>query len=310
VRIAFLGTPDVAVPSLTALLDATDIDVEVVVTNPDRPRGRRATPMPPPVKQAALAAGVPVWQPAHPSEVVQPLADLGLDAGAVVAYGALLPPALLASTRLGFVNLHFSLLPRWRGAAPVQHALRAGDRRTGVTTFVIDEGMDTGPIVAQQAVDIGPEEYAGDLLGRLATLGADVLVDSLRALDAGTPPEPQPHDGITLAPKIRPGDLVIDFGAPARAVVDLIRSAAPAPGARTTLRGASLKVFEGEVDAVSGGEPGEIVRVDRDGPVVACGRGAVRLRAVQPAGRRRMTGAALVNGHRLREGERLGDPAA
>jgi methionyl-tRNA formyltransferase len=297
----------VAVPSLAALLDAPDIEVALVITNPDRPRGRRSTPVPPPVKQAARDAGLEVWQPNRPAEIADVLGALDLDAGAVVAYGALLPSPVLEATRLGYLNLHFSLLPRWRGAAPVQHALRAGDRRTGVTTFLLDEGMDTGPILAQAAVDIAPEETAGELLDRLAELGAGLLVESLRALASGQQPRPQPADGATLAPKLGPDDLVIDFTAPARQVVDLIRSGAPSPGAHTTLRGDRLKVFAAAVEDTASGSPGEILDVGTDGPVVACGDGGIRLLAVQPAGRTRMTGAALVNGHRLEPGERLGE---
>ena len=329
-RIAFLGTPDVAVPALEALLAAEDVEVAVVVTNPDRPRGRSKRPVPPPVKVAAQRAGVPVWQPEKPIEVVDELTALDLDACAVVAYGALLPRRVLAAGGRGFVNLHFSLLPRWRGAAPVQHALRAGDEVTGVTTFVLDPGMDTGPVLRTLEVAIDPDESAGELLDRLAVLGAPVLVDALRDLVAGLEPTPQPADGATLAPKIVRDDVAIDLTATARAVADLVRSADPAPGAHTTFRGEPLKVFrarpvpadelaaaspgDGPADAAASPgdappEPGTIVAVDKRGAVVACGDGAVRLVAVQPPGRARMDGAAFANGYRPEVGERLGDPA-
>jgi methionyl-tRNA formyltransferase len=319
VRIAFLGTPDVAVPALEALLAADDVEVVVVVTNPDRPRGRSRRPVAPPVKLAAERAGVPVWQPEKPIEVVDDLAALKLDACAVVAYGALLPRRVLAAGGRGFVNLHFSLLPRWRGAAPVQHALRAGDEVTGVTTFVLDQGMDTGPVLRTVEVAVDPDESAGELLERLAVLGAPVLVDALRDLVAGVQPTPQPDEGATLAPKITRDDVAIDLAAPARAVADLVRSADPAPGAHTAFRGEPLKVFRarpmapeafgGADDAPSPQLPGTIVAVDKRGAVVACGEGAVRLLAVQPPGRSRMDGAAFVNGYRPEVGERLGDPA-
>jgi methionyl-tRNA formyltransferase len=345
VRIAFLGTPDVAVPALAALLAADDVEVAVVLTNPDRPKGRSRHPVAPPVKQAAQAAGVEVWQPTKPAEVRDDLAALELDACAVVAYGALLPARVLEVGGRGFVNLHFSLLPRWRGAAPVQHALRAGDTVTGVTTFVLDEGMDTGPILRQAEVDVDPEESAGALLARLAELGAPLLVDSLRDLVGGATPTPQPTEGATLAPKIRPEDVALDLGASAREVSDLVRSADPAPGAHTTLRGERLKVFravpvERPADVAAGTAadaggtaasapagsdgpaaaagaasdaevvPGTVLAADRHGVVVACGEGAVRLDVVQPAGKARMDGVAFANGARLEVGERLGEPAA
>jgi methionyl-tRNA formyltransferase len=176
VRVVFLGTPQVAVPSLEAFLAAADVEVAAVITNPDRPKGRSKQPVAPPVKEAAGAAGVPVWQPVKPVEVVDELAALEVDACAVVAYGALLPRRVLDAGGRGYVNLHFSLLPRWRGAAPVQHALRAGDRVTGITTFVIEEGMDTGPILLQAEAPIREDDDAGSLGARLAALGGGVLV--------------------------------------------------------------------------------------------------------------------------------------
>ncbi len=305
-RIVFLGTPDVAVPSLRSLLEADDVEVVAVVTNPDRPRGRSKQPQPPPVKVAAEAAGVPVWQPGRAREMVDDLRDLAPDACAVVAYGALLPTDVLDAGGAGFVNLHFSLLPRWRGAAPVQHALRAGDTTTGVTTFVLDEGMDTGPVLRRFEVDIDPDETAGELLDRLAELGAPVLVDSLRDLVAGATPRPQPAEGATLAPKITPDDVALDLTAPARQVADLVRSAAPSPGAHTTLDGARFKVYRAVPTEGPGGAPGELVAFDESGPVVACGEGHVRLEVVQPAGKARMDAAAWVNGYRPALGTRLG----
>jgi methionyl-tRNA formyltransferase len=327
VRVAFLGTPAVAVPALDALVAADDVDVAVVVTNPDRPQGRSGRAVAPPVKLAAERAGLPVWQPQRPVEVREQLAALAVDACAVVAYGSLLPIQVLQVGGRGFVNLHFSLLPRWRGAAPVQHALRAGDTTTGVTTFVLDEGMDTGPILDQVVVPIEPDESAGTLLDRLAVLGAPVLLGSLRRLVAGAQPVPQPSDGATLAPKITPEDVELDLAAGAHAVRDLARSADPAPGAHTVFRGSRLKVFSAvpvepwsdpstaaedpQPDALAATTtaPGTIVAVDRAGVVVACGRGAVRLTSVQPAGKARMDGAAFVNGYRPQPGERLGRDA-
>jgi methionyl-tRNA formyltransferase len=318
VRIAFLGTPAVAVPALTSFVAADDVEVAAVITNPDRPRGRRGEPQPPPVKTAALDAGLEVWQPGRPREIAGDLRDLAVDACAVVAYGALLPPVVLAAGGAGMVNLHFSLLPRWRGAAPVQHAIRAGDRVTGVTTFVLDEGMDTGPILDRLEVEMGPEESAGDLLDRLAEVGAPLLVDSVRRLVHGAEPTPQPEDGATLAPKITPDDVALDFAAEPHLLADLARSADPAPGAHTTFRGKRLKVFRvrvvapDELAALVEGTPGSPAPGEvlgrHAGVIVAAGSGAVRLLEVQPEGKARMDGTAFANGYRPEPGERLGVP--
>ena len=305
-RVAFLGTPDAAVPSLEALVAAPDVDVVAVITNPDRARGRSRRLVPPPVKVTAEAHGLALWQPERPIEVVEDLAAVAVDACAVVAYGALLPAPVLAAGGRGLVNLHLSLLPRWRGAAPVQHALRAGDQVTGVTTFVLDEGMDTGPIIEQVEVPIAPEEPAGDLMDRLARIGAPVLVDSVRRLVAGEQPRPQPEEGVTYAPKVTAEDVGIDWRMPARRVADLARSADPAPGAHTRLRDTRLKVFRAPVRDASG-TPGTVVAIAPEGPVVACGEQAVALAEVQPAGKRRMAGDAFVRGYRPEVGEVLGE---
>lgn len=320
-RIAFLGTPAVAVPALEAFVAADDVEVAAVVTNPDRPRGRRGEPQPPPVKVAAQQARLEVWQPLKPHEVADDLRDLDVDACAVVAYGALLPSSVLRAGGAGMVNLHFSLLPRWRGAAPVQHALRAGDRVTGVTTFVLDEGMDTGPVLDRLEVEVGTDESAGALLDRLAEVGAPLLVESVRRLVRGAEPVPQHEQGATLAPKVTPDDVEIDFALEPRTVVDLARSADPAPGAHTRFRGRRLKVFrvavvaDDEVDDLVGdpttrraARPGEVLG-RRDGVIVAAGAGAVRLLEVQPEGKARMDGVAFANGYRPEPGERLGAPA-
>jgi methionyl-tRNA formyltransferase len=308
VKVAFFGTPDVSVPSLRALDAAGDLDVVAVVTNPDRPRGRSRTPQPPPVKRAAEELGLPVLQPQRPREIIDELRALGIDIAAVVAYGALLPREVLDVTADGFVNLHFSLLPRWRGAAPVQHALRAGDAVTGITTFVLDEGMDTGPVIEQVEVDITGDETAGELLERLAELGADVLVESLRRLHGGERPTSQPQEGVTYAPKITPEDVVIDWQEPAGRIADLVRSADPAPGAHTTFRGDRLKVW-GARPLAAGGEappPGTVLGAGDDGVVVGTGGGSLALTVVQPAGKARMDGTSFVNGYQPRVGERLG----
>lgn len=294
-RIAFLGTPAIAVPALDALVAADDLDVVAVVTNPDRAKGRSSTPVPPPVKEAAQAHGLVVYQPRKPAEILEELTSLRLAACAIVAYGALLPRPVLAVADHGFVNLHYSLLPRWRGAAPVQHALIAGDGTTGVTTFVLDEGMDTGPVLDQAEVAIHADDTAASLLERLTAVGAPLLVDSVRALLAGKAPTPQLQTGATLAPKLHAADVAIDWSVPAQQVVDLVRGANPAPGAHTRFRGKRLKVWRASVTAADGA-PGTVV--DEPGAVVvAAGRHGVRLEEVQPEGKQRMDGAAFRHGY-------------
>ncbi len=297
-RVAFFGTPAPAVPALEALLAATDVDLVAAVTNPDRPSGRGHRLTPPPVKVTAAAAGVPVWQPQRPVEVVAALAELAVDACAVVAYGALLPPALLAAGGRGFVNLHFSVLPAWRGAAPAQHTILAGGAGAGVTCFVLDAGMDTGPVLCAVPAQVGPDETAGELVARLAGIGAPLLVDALRGLvDGSLTPVPQDDTHASLAPKIRPDDARLDWFADATGVHRAVRAYNPAPGAWTTLRGERLKVHRVGLAAAEG-SPGTVVALSADGPVVACGAGAVVLRDVQPAGKPRITGVDLDNGYR------------
>ncbi len=304
-RVAFFGTPEPAVPSLHALVAADDIDVVAAVTNPDRARGRSSRTVAPAVKVAAQRAGIEVLQPARPHEIVRELDDMALDVCAVVAYGAILPASVLDVPRLGFINLHFSLLPRWRGAAPVQHALRAGDTRTGVTTFVLDAGMDTGPIIEQRAVEIGEHETAGELLSRLAELGAPALVDAVRARNAGVDVQPQTDEGVTFAPKIGRDDVRIDWQAAAHDIANLVRSADPRPGAYTIHRGRTLKIFQARpVDRQ--GDPGTIVQAATGGFVIACGRGSLAVGEVQMEGKARMPADAFVHGNGPFDGEILG----
>lgn len=307
-RIVFLGTPDPAVPALEAFLRADDVEVAAVITNPDRPSGRGHRLAPPPVKVAAAAAGVPVWQPDKPREALDELRALRVDACAVVAYGSLLPVDVLQAGGRGFVNLHFSLLPAWRGAAPVQHSLLAGDARTGITCFVIEKGMDTGPVLLTAETGVAEHETAGELVTRLAVLGAPVLVDAVRGLvDGSLEPQPQDHALATLAPKITPDDAALDWTRPAAHVRHAVRAFNPMPGAWTLLRGERLKVHRAvpaPADAAEGA-PGEVVAAGEEGPIVVCGDGALELTQVQPAGKPRMPGTDFLNGYRP-VGERLG----
>jgi methionyl-tRNA formyltransferase len=299
VRIAFLGTPDAAVPSLRALLDADDVEVAAVITNPDRPRGRGHAVASPPVKVVAEAAGVPVWQPERPRDVLPQLLALRLDAAAVVAYGRILPQDVLDAGGAGFVNLHFSLLPAWRGAAPVTASILAGDAESGVTCFRLDAGMDTGDVLATARTRVAADETAGELTARLAAAGAGVLVRAVRGLvDGSLPLVPQDHAAATYAPKVQDADAAIDWGRSADEVDRAVRAHNPWPGAHTTVGGRRLKVHRVTPGPGPSGVPGAVVGADGGRPLVACGRGAVRLDEVQPAGKPRMDGAAFANGYR------------
>jgi methionyl-tRNA formyltransferase len=316
VRVLFAGTPEVALPALELLAADPRIEVVAALTNPDRPRGRSGTPSPTPVAVRATELGIPVMRPARVADAAGDLAASGADIGAVVAYGSILPEHVLAALPLGFVNLHFSLLPRWRGAAPVQHAIRAGDTVTGVTAFRLDAGMDTGPVLRTLEVALPADADAGALLDALAVRGAPVLVDAVLAVAAGEAGEPQPDEGVTLAPRIRPADAVVPWGLSATEVARLVLSVTPRPGAATLLHGERMKVAAPTVlvtpEPMVAGRghppvPGEVVGADGDGVVVACGEGAVRIARVQLAGRAWADAADVARGRLLTVGMLLGD---
>jgi methionyl-tRNA formyltransferase len=313
VRVVYLGTPEAAVPPLQALL-ASRHQVVAVVTRPDRPRDRQGgAPRPSPVKRVALAAGLPVLQPPRGRDPALPgqLAAFGADAGCSCAFGYLLPPEVLAVFPRGVVNVHFSLLPAYRGPAPVQRALLEGVEVTGVCTFLIDEGMDTGPLLLSAAVPVEPGEDAGHLTARLAMVGARLAVETLDGLEDGRlEPTPQPEHGASLAPKVRPEEARLDFTLPARRLADAVRAFTPAPGAWTTLRGRRLKVVRAAVappGAEDGLEPGGLALAPGGRLLAGTGAGALELVEVQPEGRRAMPGAAFANGARLRPDDRLGE---
>lgn len=303
----FAGTPATALPALDAVL-ASPHEVIAVLTRPDAPAGRGRAPAPSPVAERAAAAGIEVLRPDRPRDpgFLDRLAVLAPDCCPVVAYGGLIPAAALAVPTHGWVNLHFSLLPAWRGAAPVQHALLAGDDVTGATTFRLEEGLDTGPVYGVLTESVRPDDTAGALLDRLASAGAQLLVATLDGIAAGQlDPRPQPADGISLAPKIGVDDARLDWSAPAVRVDRLVRACTPAPGAWTTVDGDRLKL--GPVrpaPEVHGLAAGQLER--RDGQVlVGTGTGAVRLGEVQPSGKRPMPAAAWLNGARLTADVRL-----
>jgi len=287
------------VPSLEALLDSTH-EVVAVVTRPDAPAGRGRTLRPSPVRERAEAAGVEVLTPDHPRDEAfqQRLRDLAPDCCPVVAYGALVPQAVLDVPVHGWVNLHFSLLPAWRGAAPVQHALLHGDEVTGATTFRLEAGMDTGPVYGVATERVRPTDTSGDLLDRLATSGAGLLVATLDGIERGElAPVPQPADGVSLAPKITVDDARVDWSAPAVRVDRLVRACTPAPGAWTTLRGRRVKLGPVALtDEVL--PPGEVA-----GDLVGTATTAVRLGGVRPEGKGAMPAADWLRGLRLERGE-------
>jgi methionyl-tRNA formyltransferase len=283
--------------------------VVAVLTRPDARSGRGRSLSRSPVAERADTAGIPVLQPRSPREpeFLDRLAELGVDCAPVVAYGALVPPAALDIPRHGWVNLHFSLLPAWRGAAPVQHAIMAGDEMTGAATFRLEAGLDTGPVFGIVTEPIGPRDTAGDLLGRLALSGAGLLVATLDGIEDGElVAEPQPADGISLAPRIETADARIDWALPAIVIDRRVRGVTPAPGAWTTWRGDRLRVGPVELaPEASQLSPGELT-VDGSAVVVGTGNGAVRLGNVQPAGKRMLPAADWARGARPAPGERVG----
>jgi methionyl-tRNA formyltransferase len=276
------------------------------VTNPDRPAGRGMHTAASPVKEVATARGLKVLQPASARDPAlhEEVRALSVDAAVVVAYGKLLPLSLLEIPPLGFVNLHFSLLPKFRGAAPVERAVIDGVRETGVSTIVLTEGMDEGPVLSSQVVSVGSDETAGELGDRLATIGAPLLVKTLEQYASGElVPTRQNHDAATYAPKLTSTDARIDWFAPAASIHNLVRGLNPAPGAWTQLRDGRLKVWGVRVIDRPGLESGELV--SGDDLIAGCGDGAVVLVDVQMAGRSRMTGGELARGLRLAPGEKL-----
>jgi methionyl-tRNA formyltransferase len=306
--LAFAGTPAAALPTLRALLDSPRHDVVAVITRPPSRGGRGRHTGESPVAAMAAAAGVPVLTPNRPSEpeFLAQLAGLELDCCPVVAYGALLPPVALAVPRHGWVNLHFSLLPAWRGAAPVQHAVLHGDDVTGASTFLIEPGLDTGPVYGVVTEPIRPDDTAGDLLERLADGGAGLMLATMDGIEDGTlVAVPQTADGGSSAPKITVDDARIDWNAPARHLDRLVRACTPAPGAWTTFRGDRLKLGPLRPRGANELGPGQL-RVTKAGVAVGTASSEVELGTVQPPGKRPMPAADWARGARIEDGERLG----
>lgn len=308
-RLVFAGTPEAAVPALGALLGSARHEIAAVVTRPDAPAGRGRTLVASPVAQRAGEAGVEVLKPGRPGEpeFLERLREIAPDCCPVVAYGALLPRAALDVPRHGWVNLHFSLLPAWRGAAPVQHAVMAGDEVTGAATFLIEEGLDSGPLYGVVTEEVRPVDTSGDLLERLSHSGARLLAATMDGIEDGTlRAVPQPVGGVSLAPKITVEDARVDWAAPALRVDRVVRGCTPAPGAWTTFRGERLKLAPVRpVADVTGLAPGELA-VGRNAVRAGTGSHAVELGEVQPQGKKRMRAADWARGVRAVGGERLG----
>jgi methionyl-tRNA formyltransferase len=310
-RLIFCGTPHFAVPTLQKLL-AEGFRIELVVTQPDEPAGRGYEVKPPPVKQVAEKAGIRVFQPAKLKDPATQefLSPYRPDAMVVVAYGRIIPPWMIDLPRLGCINLHASLLPKYRGAAPIQWALMRGERVTGVTTMMIDPGMDTGDILLQREVEIREEDTAETLAERLSVLGADLIVETLRGLARGEiTPHPQEHSQATLAPMLKKEHGRMDWSLPAQELAWRVRGLRPWPGAYTTFRGKNLHVWAAvalPAEAGSPLEPGTLV-AERGKLHVVCGQGTrLEIKELQVEARKRLSAHEFLNGVHLKPGERLG----
>ncbi|GAA3915969.1 methionyl-tRNA formyltransferase [Streptomyces gulbargensis] len=308
-KLVFAGTPEVAVPALDALLASGRHEVAAVVTRPDAPAGRGRRLVASPVAQRAEEEGIEVLKPAKPrdEDFLARLREIAPDCCPVVAYGALLPRTALDIPAHGWVNLHFSLLPAWRGAAPVQHSLMAGDEVTGASTFRIEEGLDSGPVYGVVTEEIRPTDTSGDLLTRLAFAGAGLLAATMDGIEDGSlKPVPQPAEGVTLAPKIQVEDAHVDFAAPALRVDRVVRGCTPAPGAWTVFRGERLKLIQvAPLPDRTDLAPGELA-AGKNNVYAGTGSYAVELLWVQPQGKKPMKAADWARGVRIAPGERLG----
>lgn len=315
-KIIFMGTPDFAVPTLKALIDGED-EVVLVVTQPDRPRGRKREPAPPPVKTVAVDSGIEVVQPEKLSEpgFLKRIRELSPDLVVVAAFGQFLPKEFIDIPPMGCVNVHASILPKYRGAAPANWAILKGEKTTGVTTIFLDEGMDTGDILLTREVSIGDDETAGELVKRLGVIGADLLVETVSGLKAGgITPTPQDHGKKSLAPILKKGDGQIDWSRSPAEIKNHVRGMTPWPGAFTTLEGENIKVFSvdlcNENSKRKEGKAGSVIGIEVDGDiggiVVAAGDGCVIIRELQAPGRRRMGATEFLRGKGIEVGTVLG----
>jgi methionyl-tRNA formyltransferase len=307
-RIAFAGTPAFAAVALQALVDAR-FDVALVLTQPDRPAGRGLRQSPSAVKQLAMQHGLTVAQPPalRSAETLAQLRASAAQALVVAAYGLILPATVLDIFPAGCINIHASLLPRWRGAAPIQRAILAGDRETGISIMRMEQGLDTGPVYLARAIPILPDDSAGSLHDRLAALGARCIVEALRQIEQGMiAPVPQPTEGITYAHKIAKTEAAIDWQREAVEVDRQVRAFNPFPGAFSLLGGEAVKIWRACASDHGQGIPGEILRSGASGIDVACGRGMLRIAELQKAGGKRLSAAEFLRGSPPAPGERFG----
>ncbi len=310
-RVIFMGSAELSCSSLRALIQSPEFHVVAVVTQPDRPKGRELKLQPSPAKALALQTGLPVLQPerARDDAFAGALRDLRPDLIAVAAYGQILPPSILDLPRFGCLNVHTSLLPRYRGAAPIQWAILNGDAETGVTIMKMDPGLDTGDILTQARTPIHPEDTSETLHHRLARMGGELLVRTIPDYVAGgISPRPQPAEGATYAPKIKKQDGHLDWTQPAPAIWNRVRGLVPWPGAFSFLPGQPrphlLKLWQAEVVDCSG-SPGEVLQADKAGIVIGCGSSALRILVLQREGGRRLTAQEFLAGHPLLPGQKL-----
>ena len=305
-KLVFMGTPDFAAASLQRLIDSGKHEIRAVYTQPDNPKGRGYKLAPPPVKVLALEHGIPVFQPVSLKEesVLEQLEAFSPDLIAVVAYGRILPSAVLELPKFGCVNLHGSLLPKYRGAAPIQWSVLNGDPVAGVTTMYMAEGLDTGDMILKAETEIGADETSSELYDRLAQIGAGLLLETFDQIEAGTAPRTPQDDALSCyAPMLSREMSLVDFSQPASKVHNLIRGLSDWPAAHATIGGKKLKIFQSTLAEGYRGEPGELLDSKRF--VVGCGDGAVELLSVQFEGSKRMSGRDFLNGKRIAQGEFL-----
>ena len=302
-RIVYMGTPQFAVPPLRALA-AAGHEVLAVVTRTDKPAGRGKVLTPPPVKTAAAELGIPVLQPkrVREPEVVEALRKMGPDAIVVAAYGQILPKDILALPKHGCINIHASLLPKYRGAAPINWAIIRGEAETGITIMRMDEGMDTGAMLLRESIPVGPDDTAGSLLPKLADLGSRMITTALPLIEAGKLPDvAQRHEEATLAPLLKKKDGAVDWSLPAEEIRNRVRGLSPWPGAYTFLDGKLVKILDTAIEPGSA-EPGALIAKD-EALLAGTGKGLLRIIALQPEGKKPMAAAEFLRGHRIAPGK-------
>ncbi len=308
-RLIFAGTPEFAVAALAALIDAKH-DIAMVLTQPDRPAGRGLRETPSPVKRLAQQQGIEVFQPItlKTPDNQSKIAAVKADAMVVAAYGLILPQAVLDIPRLGCINIHGSLLPRWRGAAPIHRAILAGDRETGITIMQMAAGLDTGPTLLRESIPIDAKDTTATLHDQLAALGGTLIVRALQQLQNGAlPATPQPDEGVTYATKIIKSEARINWNLSAAEIERQVRAFNPFPIAQTRWRGEALRIWKAELAGDENHSPGSIVSVEKDRIVVACGAGTLALTELQRAGGKRLAARAFLQGISIQVGERFGD---